>query len=381
MLHKLAALLEFREKFAHAVSQHIDELVEKRFLKTQRAPIPHSAPKDAAQHVIAIVVAWQNAVGNGEAQRADMIADHAEGDVDLFLFVRFAVRQCGGVSFAAELFEFSKNGTEDVRVVIGNRLGEVGEVLRGLNDGGHALEAHAGIHMFGGQWREGAVFVGVVLNENEVPNFYALAAVGVYKAAFGIALGSEVNVQFAARAARAGVAHHPEVILLVTVDNMHGGIKAGGGEDLRPIIVCLLIEFTGIAIARFVHRGVQTLFRETPRAGDQFPGPFDGFLFEIITKGPVAQHLEKRVVIGIHPHIFEVVVFAAGANTLLRVSGAPRRVRAVLFAEKDRHKLVHAGVGEQQVWRIGHEAGRGHDGVLAGLKEIEKVLPDLSAGA
>ena len=107
----------------------------------------------------------------------------------------------------------------------------------------------------------------------------------------------------------------------------------------------------------------------------------DGFLLEIIAKGPVAQHLEKRVVIGIHPHIFEVVVFAAGANTLLRVSGAPRRVRAVLFAEKDRHKLVHASVGEQQVWRIGHEAGRGHYGVLAGLKEIEKVLPDLSAGA
>ena len=94
------------------------------------------------------------------------------------------------------------------------------------------------------------------MNENEVPNFYALAAVGVYKAAFGIALGSEVNVQFAARAARASVAHHPEVILLVAVDDMHGGIKAGGGEDLRPIIVCLLIEFTGIAIARFVHRGV-----------------------------------------------------------------------------------------------------------------------------
>ena len=128
-------------KNSPAVSQHIDELVEKRFLKTQRAPVTHSAPKDAAQHVVAIVVAWQNAVGNGEAQRADVIADHAKGDVDLFLFVRFAVRQCGGVSFAAELFEFSKNGAEDVRIVIGNRLGEVGKVLCGLNDGSHALEA------------------------------------------------------------------------------------------------------------------------------------------------------------------------------------------------------------------------------------------------
>ena len=112
-----------------------------------------------------------------------------------------------------------------------------------------AFEAHAGIYMLSGQWREGAVFIGVVLNENEVPNFYALAAVGVDKAAFVFALGSEVMCSSLHGPQEAGVAHHPEVILLVPVDDMHGGIKAGGGEDIRPIIVCLLIEFTRIAIA------------------------------------------------------------------------------------------------------------------------------------
>ena len=117
--------------------------------------------------------------------------------------------------------------------------------------------------MLGGKWREGAIFGSVVLNENEVPNFYALDAVDVDKVAFGIPLGSEVNVQFAAR--RTGQCRpSSRVLLLVAVDDMHGGIKADGGEDLCPIIVRFLIEFTGIAIARFVHRGVQTIFQEAP---------------------------------------------------------------------------------------------------------------------
>ena len=38
-------------------------------------------------------------------------------------------------------------------------------------------------------------------------------------------------------------------------------------------------------------------------------------------------------------------------------------------------------IGKQQVRRIGHEARRRHDGVLTALKEIEKVLPNLAAGA
>ena len=188
-------------------------------------------------------------------------------------------------------------------------------------------------------------------------------------------------MQFAARTTWAGFAHHPEVILLVAVDDMHGRIETGGGENLRPIIIRFLVEFARIAVGRLVHRGVQALFGESPRAGDQFPSPLDRFFFEIITKGPVAEHFEKCVVISIHPHVLEIVVFAAGANTLLRVRGAPRCVGAVLFTEKDRHKLVHAGVGKQQVRSIGHEARGGSDGVLAVLKEIEKVLPNLAAGA
>ena len=86
------------------------------------------------------------------------------------------------------------------------------------------------------------------------------------------------------------------------------------------------------------------------------------------------------MVIGVEADVFEVVVFAAGADAFLGVGGAGRVVGALDLAEEDGHELVHARVGEEQVGRVGHEAGGRHDGVLLRLEEIEEVLPDAAAG-
>ena len=83
------------------------------------------------------------------------------------------------------------------------------------------------------------------------------------------------------------------------------------------------------------------------------------------------------MVISIEADIFEVVVFAAGANAFLRVGDARRVPQRLLLPEKDRHELVHTGVGEKQVGRVGQERGRRHNGVLFLAKEIEKRLPNL----
>ena len=74
------------------------------------------------------------------------------------------------------------------------------------------------------------------------------------------------------------------------------------------------------------------------------------------------------MVIGIHPHIFEVVVFAP-ARIHFCVSAA-RPACTGCFVRRRSHKLIHAGVGEQQVWRIGHEVTE-HDGVLAASRNRE----------
>ena len=48
-----------------------------------------------------------------------------------------------------------------------------------------------------------------------------------------------------------------------------------------------------------------------------FPGIIDGTFFEIVTKTPVAQHLEHGVMIGVMPHFFQVVVLSTHTKTFL----------------------------------------------------------------
>ena len=77
---------DFGKDIAHRSREHIDELVEERLVEAERAAVADRAAQDAAQDVVAAFVAGLDAVGDGEAQRADVVGDDAEGDVDLFLF-------------------------------------------------------------------------------------------------------------------------------------------------------------------------------------------------------------------------------------------------------------------------------------------------------
>ena len=82
--------------------------------------------------------------------------------------------------------------------------------------------------------------------------------------------------------------------------------------------------------------------------------------------------------VGVIAHILEVVVFAAGADALLRVGGARWVVGGGFGAEEIRNKLIHPRVGEQQIRGGRHEGGRGHNGVLFFFEKIEEGLPDFA---
>ena len=68
------------------------------------------------------------------------------------------------------------------------------------------------------------------------------------KRAFGVASGGQVNVDFAAWAAGAGFAHHPEIVFFVAVDDVDFGVEAGGGEFGGPKIIGFLVEVAGFAL-------------------------------------------------------------------------------------------------------------------------------------
>src|SRR5204863_94979 len=81
-------------------------------------------------------------------------------------------------------------------------------------------------------------------------------------------------------------------------------------------------------------------------------------------EGPVAEHLEEGVVVGVAPHLLEAVVLAADAEPLLRIDRT--RLAAHLVAEKDLLEGHHARVDEDQARVVlGHEPRARDHGVAA----------------
>ena len=191
-----------------------------------------------------------------------------------------------------------------------------------------------------------------------------------------VAGGREVHVDFGARTARAGVAHHPEIVLLAADDDVD--LRDPGRRRRKfsaQMVPGFLVELGRIARDRVYRRWRRAVPAEIskPFCRHQFPRPVDGFLFEIIAEAPVAEHLEKRVVIGVQADVFQVVVLAAGADALLGVGGAAGLVGAFGLAEENGHELVHAGVGEQQVRRSG---SRLEDGTMVCCFDLKKSRND-----
>src|SRR5262249_44606347 len=98
-----------------------------------------------------------------------------------------------------------------------------------------------------------------------------------------------------------------------------------------------------------------------------------------IAERPIAEHLEERVMIGVAPHLLEVVMLAAQAQAPLGI-GCPR-VGARLLAEEDVFELDHAGVGEQQGRVVVRDERRAaHDLVPTRAEEVEKAAPYVGPG-
>ena len=260
--------------------------------------------------------------------------------------------------------------------MVDKRLENVGVVVGTLPLQHHAepLKAHAGVDVFGLQWFQGPVGQPVVLHENEVPDFNDPRMVLVDQLPAGLfrlfRFGAQVDVDFGAGAAGTLLAHLPEVVFLAA------------GEDVAflhpflPVAVGLLVHlqpFGGIAPE---YGDVEVLLVDFQDFSQVFPRIGDGLLLEIVPEGPVAQHLKHGVVVGVVPHLLQVVVLARYAQAFLGVRHPGMGCGRI--AEKNVLELVHAGVGEHQRGVVfDHHRGGRHDVVLFRLEELQERLPDL----
>ena len=213
--------------------------------------------------------------------------------------------------------------------------------------------------------------VAVELHEDEVPDFDETPAAierELFVLAAGLGgFGAEIVVDLGAGAAGAGVAHLPEVVFLVEAEDA----VFGDAGDLLP-------EVLGFVV--FAENGdVELVFGEAVVLGDEVPGELDGFGFEVVAEGEVAEHFEESVVAAGVADVFEIVVFAAGADAFLRGGGAG--VVARFEALENLLELVHAGVGEEQSGVVGRQEGAAADDAMAaGVEEVEKALTDIVTG-
>ena len=151
---------------------------------------------DAAQHVAPALVGGQHAVGDEHGEGAAVVGQHAQRDVG---------RRVGSVG-----------GADDGRRRVDERHEQVGveDRIDTLEDGQVPLEAGAGVDVLARQVGEDAGGVAVVLHEDEVPDLdeaVAAAVLGAAVVAEGLAL---VEEDLRVRAAGAGLAHGPEVVLV-----------------------------------------------------------------------------------------------------------------------------------------------------------------------
>ena len=241
-----------------------------------------------------------------------------------------------------------------------------------LQHRGQPLEAHAGVDARLRQLVHHPRVVAVELHEDVVPDLDVAIAVlvGRSRRAAGD-LRPVVVEDLAARAARAGVAHHPEVVggearALVVAD---ANDPLGGQADL------VLPDVVGLVVLG-VHGRPEPVGRQLVDLGQQLPGELQRVLLEVVAEREVAEHLEEGVMARGVADVLEVVVLAAGADALLRRRGAD--VGSLVEAEEDVLELVHPGVGEQQRRVVARDdRARRHDRVALRLEELQERRTDL----
>ncbi len=300
---------------AHLAAQRRHQLPHQGLARPEQFGVAHRASHDPPQHIAAALVGGQHAVGDEEGARAQMVGDDP---------VRGLERPVGVDPGLVDHGLDKRPEQVDGVIVVG-----------ALEHRGHAFEAHAGVDRGLGQFEPVPVGKLLVLHEHQVPDLDEAVAVGVGRA--GRAAGDMLAVvveNLRAGAARAGVAHRPEII-------------GGGDADDAPVRQAgnLLPKAESLVVLG-VDRDDQPVLGEAEFLGDQVPGELDRALLEVVAEREVPQHFEEGVVARGVADIVEIVVLAAGAHAFLRGHGA--HIGALLHAGEDVLELHHAGVGEHQ---------------------------------
>ena len=151
---------------------------------------------------------------------------------------------------------------------------------------------------------------------------------------------AEVDMNLRAWAARTGVAHLPEVVLLVAEQD------PVFRKMLLPCFQGLGVQLRAVCLGSLEYGCIKSVLVELVNICEKLPSPVDGLCLEVVAEAPVSEHFEHGVVICVAAYLLKVIVLSAYAKAFLAV-GHPLPFRGTV-AEEPVLELVHARVGEHE---------------------------------
>ena len=347
---------QFRVWVTHLSNQSWHQLIEECFLAIEECvSITHCTTQDTTDNVAGLSIWRQLIVGNRERDSTDVVGNYTHCDINLFILT---------ILHAWDLCDDLNHWLEHISVVVW---------LFALQSHTKTFKAHTGINYLCRQWFEAAVSLTIVLHEHEVPDFNHLRVVLIDKRSTiycsTLFVRTKVDMNFRTWTARTCVTHFPEVILLITVDNMRSG------EVFFPIACSFIIATKTFLFRAFKHRCIKTIWIKFENIYKIFPRPVDSFFLEIIAKRPVTKHFKHCVVIGVVSYFLQVIVLTTDAKTLLRVGYASILGNAI--TQNNILKLIHTGIGKHQSRVVlNHHWRRRHNLVTFILKKLLERFTD-----
>ena len=350
LLDKVGRSDEFGISLTHRLDESVDELVHKCALEVEESvAITHCTAQDSANHIACLGVRRELVVGDRESDGAHVVGDYAHSHIGVCI---------GTILHSGDFAHLADKRLEHVGVVVR---------LLALESHAKALKAHTGVDNLCRESFERAVGFVVVLHEHEVPDFDNLRVACIHQLAAGLcstfSLVAEVDVNLRAGTARTCVAHFPEVVVAVTVDDMVSR------EVFLPVACCLIVALQTFGSVTLEHCGIEVLGIELEHIDEIFPRPVDSLFLEVVAKRPVSEHLKHGVVVGVETHLFQVVMLTAHAQALLRIGRSLKLRRNV--SKNDVLELIHTCIGEHKCRVVldDHRC-RGHDSVSLAAEEI-----------
>ena len=218
-----------------------------------------------------------------------MVRDQTDGYVFCIILLIFYI--CKFTHFVAKCLQ---------SIYIKNRINI-------LNNNGQTFQPHTSIDVLLLQLAIIAFSVVLKLGEHVIPYFHvtvALTSDGTSRFAAAVFF-TAVIVNLRTRTART-CAVLPEVVFFSETEDSVSRNTNFFIPDIEGFIIL------------FVYRRIQTILIQTYHFGQKFPGPCDGFVFEVITKREVTKHLEESTVTGCLSYVLDITgtdTFLAGSHT------------------------------------------------------------------